>query len=122
MGNTQDSRSGNLNYYQDPTSKNIAAVLPPDGSDPAQSRAMNYSEKDLEYVEFKETDEAYGEIRVYRINENPSSTTAPENVNYLEVGIKSKIFDSQEESTEYLHGLNAKKALRHPHVVPFLKI
>jgi len=84
---------------------------------------MNYSEKDLEYVEFKETDEAYGEIRVYRINENPSAaSTAPEGANYLEVGIKSKIFDSQEESAEYLHDLSAKKALKHPHVVPFLKI
>jgi len=82
---------------------------------------MNYSEKDLEYVEFKETDEAYGEIRVYRLNENHSAT-APEGANYLEIGIKSKIFDSQEESTEYLHGLSAKKALKHPHVVPFLKV
>lgn len=63
MGNAHDSRTGNPNILQDPTRQNIQGGQSPNGAD----QGFNYSEKDLEYVEFKEADEAYGEIRVYRL-------------------------------------------------------
>ncbi|KAL4461175.1 hypothetical protein ABPG72_019781 [Tetrahymena utriculariae] len=79
-----------------------------------------YTEQDLEYVGQKEEDEAYGEIKIYRIKrELEQDVDNPQED--LEICTKTKIFDSREDCRDYYEDLKSKKYLNHPHLVRLVR-
>lgn len=63
---------------------------------------IEFSEADLELIEVRESDEAYGEIRIYRVRGTSRVVYDEEfderTLEDLQVCTKIKIFDSKEDS------------------------